>query len=200
MEVIILEDKEKECLYQKLEKIAPLESLYYLEFLFEEGKIFKNTKYKIIAIQKDELKKYIREYFNEIGNFMKIDIHSEIKDYNSSLNVNLISDHSSLIIGKEGKNLEALQTLIRQTIYKKTGLHIKINLDASEYKLKKQKRLEKEIKYLAKEVLETKIDVKLDPMNSYDRRIVHSIISEYKNLRTESIGESPNRYVVISYK
>lgn len=200
MEVIVLEDKEKKVLYEKLNEIAPLESLYYFETILEDRKIFKNIKYKIVAIQKEEVKKYIKEYFNKIGELMKVQIHCEMQDYNDSLNINLVSNHSSSIIGKEGKHLEALQILIRQTIYKKTGIRIKINLDASEYKLKKQKRLEKEIRNLAYEVLNTKIDVKLDPMNSYDRRIVHSIISEYNNLKTESNGESPNRYVIISYK
>ena len=69
-----------------------------------------------------------------------------------------------------------------------------------DYKVSKEKQLTKEIEKLAKEVIETKLDVKLDPTNSYDRRIVHNVISKYDNLVTESIGETPNRYVVIKYK
>ena len=78
-------------------------------------------------------------------------------------------------------------------------MDIKINIDASNYKKKKEEYFEREIKKIAKEVLKTKIDTKLDPMNSYNRRIVHSIVSNFKNLKTESIGEEPNRYTIIKY-
>ena len=76
---------------------------------------------------------------------------------------------------------------------------IKINLDASNYKYDQTKRFERNIKNIAKEVLRTKVDSQLDPMNSYTRRIVHTIIGEYENLATESIGEGKDRYVVIKY-
>ena len=65
--------------------------------------------------------------------------------------------------------------------------------------MKNQKRLEKLAKTIAKEVQKTKIDVKLDPMNSYERRIIHTVLSEYKNISTESVGEEPNRAIVIKY-
>jgi spoIIIJ-associated protein len=62
------------------------------------------------------------------------------------------------------------------------------------------KKIEIEVRKIAKEVLETKIDAKLDPMNSFERRLVHTIVSEFDGLYTESEGEPPNRYVVIKYK
>ena len=73
-------------------------------------------------------------------------------------------------------------------------------MDASNYKRKKEQNFIKEIEKIIKEVLETKIDVKLDPMNSYNRRIVHNLVSDYENLETESVGEEPNRYTIIKYK
>ena len=66
--------------------------------------------------------------------------------------------------------------------------------------VKKVKRIEREIKKIAKEVLNSKIEAKLDPMNSYERRIVHTIISNFEKLETESFGQDPMRYVVIRYK
>lgn len=199
MEKIVLEEKEKETLYHKLEEVGPIEDFYYKEYE-EEGKLFKSKKYKLCAIRKEDVKKYIQEYLKEIGNRMKIEIHTEIRESEGILNVGIISNHSSILIGKEGKNIDALQVLLRQAITNITGMAIRINLDVCGYKLKKQKRLEREIKNIAREVLHSKIDVKLDPMNSYDRRIVHSLISQYDHLETESIGEAPNRYVTIKYK
>ena len=77
---------------------------------------------------------------------------------------------------------------------------LKVNLDASNYKAKKNKNLEYEVKKIAKDVLKTKIDAKLDPMTSFERRIVHNVVNNFENLMTESVGETPNRCVVIKYK
>ena len=76
---------------------------------------------------------------------------------------------------------------------------IKINVDISNYKYEQAKKLEKNIKNIAKEVLKTKVDTSLDPMNSYNRRIVHTIVSEFSDLETESVGEGKERHVVIKY-
>lgn len=199
MEKIVIEDKEKENAYKKLEEVTSLTDLYYKETI-EEGKLFKSGKCKIEAIKKEDVKQYIKEFLNKIGELMEIELHSEIRMDEDIINVSIISDNSPILIGREGKNLDALQTLLRQSLSNQTNMLIKVNLDASDYKLKKQKRLEREIKNIAREVLKTKIDAKLDPMNAFDRRIVHSVISTYENLETESLGEAPNRYVTIKYK
>lgn len=200
MEKIVLEDKEKSILYERLEEIAPKEDFYYIEIEQEEGKIFKSKKYQLCAIKKEDVKIYIQEYLKTIGKLMGIELHVEIRENEGIINVGIVSNNSAILIGREGKNIDALQLLLRQAVLNQTGMFIKINLDASDYKLKKQKRLEREIKNIAREVLRSKIDVKLDPMNAYDRRIVHSIISKYDNLETVSTGEAPNRYVTIKYK
>lgn len=199
MEKIVIEDKEKENAYKKLEEITSLVDLYYNETM-EEGKLFKSGKCKIEAIKKEDVKQYIKEFLSKIGELMEIELHSEIRMEEDVINVSIISDNSPILIGREGKNLDALQTLLRQSLKNQTNMLIKVNLDASDYKLKKQKRLEREIKNIAHEVLKTKIAAKLDPMNAFDRRIVHSVISAYENLVTESLGEAPNRYVTIKYK
>ena len=119
---------------------------------------------------------------------------------NDNIDIILISDNNSILIGKDGKTLKSLQILIRQSLLIQTNINIKINLDVANYKAKKIKNMKYEVKKIAKDVLKSHIDAKLDPMNSYERRIVHNMISEYENLQTESIGEEPNRYVLIKYK
>jgi spoIIIJ-associated protein len=104
------------------------------------------------------------------------------------------------LIGKEGKTLNALQTLIRQSIKNNTGLLIKLNLDVSNYKLKKLKNIERLVRGIAEDVEASQISVSLDPMNSYERRLVHTLIDEYPNLITESTGEGKERHVTIKYK
>lgn len=164
-----------------------------------EAKLFKSKKHIIEAIPKKDIIKFIKEYLNEIDKSFNIELKSEVNEKEDVIKVNLVSENNPILIGKEGKNIEALQILIRNSIRNQIGMDIKINIDASNYKKKKEEYFEREIKKIAKEVLKTKIDTKLDPMNSYNRRIVHSIVSNFKNLKTESIGEEPNRYTIIKY-
>ena len=161
--------------------------LYKSEFI--EGKLFKGSKYIIEVVEKSDIKEYINNFFNELQNNMNISIETEILYNNESFNITLITSNNSLLIGKEGKNLQALQNILRQSLKVQTGISIKLNIDISNYKVKKLNILEKEIRKIAKEVQNTKIDVSLDPMNSYERRHIHNLISEYENLTTESIGE-----------
>lgn len=176
-----------------------LEELYIKEKQQDIG-LFKTKKYQIICYKKEDIKNYIREYINTISKGMNIEIKSEIRENNDNIDIILISDNNSILIGKDGKTLKSLQILIRQSLLIQTNINIKINLDVANYKAKKIKNMKYEVKKIAKDVLKSHIDAKLDPMNSYERRIVHTMISEYENLQTESIGEEPNRYVLIKYK
>lgn len=166
----------------------------------EKNSLFKGKKTTASIILKNDIKEYIKNFFNNLAHYMNIEINCEIKEKDNTFDVLLISNNNAILIGKEGKNLDAIQIIIRAIIKNLTNNKVKVNIDASNYKAKKISALEREVKIIAKEVLKTKIDVKLDPMNSYERMIVHNYISNYENLHTESIGEEPNRYVVIKYK
>lgn len=166
----------------------------------EDGSLFKAKKYIYEVAKKEDIIVFIKDYIEELSNKFGVQIKSEVRFKEDILYIVLVSDNNAIIIGKEGRTLSAIQTLIKSTINNKIGFNIKVNLDASNYKAKKQKNLEYEIKKIAKDVLNTHMEVKLDPMNSYDRRCVHNVIAQYKELKSVSFGESPNRYVVISYK
>ena len=131
---------------------------------------------------------------------MNISFNTEVNEKDGVISAIIITDDSAALIGKEGKTLNSIQTILRQSIRNFGNFDIKVNLDISGYKLKREKNIEREVRKIAKEVLKTKIEAKLDPMNSYERRIVHTIISSYDGLATQSEGEAPNRYVVIKIK
>lgn len=174
------------------------ELIYKIEFI--EGKLFKGSKYSINVIQKKEIKTYIVEYFKELGTLMNLNIESEVLISNENVfNINLISNNNAILIGKDGKTLNSIQNVLRHTIKSITTLSLKINVDISNYKSNKLKNLEKEIKILAQEVISSKIDVSLDPMNSFERRYIHTIIDKYDCLQTESVGEEKERHIVIKY-
>ena len=152
-----------------------------------EGKLFKAKKSIVNVVLKNDVKNEIKDFINELKKKMNIDINMEVKEVDDVFNVLLISDNNSILIGKEGRTINALQLILRQTL-NKYGLNIKVNLDVSNYKANKVKNIEYEIKKLARNVLDTKVEAKLDPMNSYERRVVHTVISEFEFLETESFG------------
>lgn len=199
--LLTYEGKNKEELVKKVteELNCNANELVILE-QFTEGKLFKSQKYNLSVITKAEIKKQFRNFFNELSKLMNIAIESEINIIDDNIyNINLVTSNNSILIGKEGKTLESVQYLLRQIVQNDLQNKIKVNIDISNYKYEQTKKFEKNIKNIAKEVLKTKVDTSLDPMNSYNRRIVHTIVSEFSNLETESIGEGKERHVVIKY-
>ena len=90
--------------------------------------------------------------------------------------------------------------MVNQHINKELGKNYKFIIDINSYKEKREKQLEQLAKRVAREVANTKIEVKMDSMNSYERRIIHNVLTNNKRVYTESEGEEPNRYVVVKPK
>lgn len=199
--LLMYEGKNREDLINKItEELNCNENELVILEQFTEGKLFKSQKYNLSVITKAEIKKQLKKFFNELSKLMNVTIESEINITEDNIyNINLVTSNNSILIGKEGKTLDAIQCLLRQISQNDLQNKIKINVDISNYKYEQTKKLEKNIKNIAKEVLKTKVDTSLDPMNSYNRRIVHTIVSEFSDLETESIGEGKERHVVIRY-
>lgn len=165
-----------------------------------EGKLFKAKKYFFDVIKKTDLTQFIKDYLLQLSKFLNVDIQVEIRYQQGSIQIKLLTSNNPVMIGKDGKNLDALETLLKQSIKEQANLYLPVRLDISNYRETQQNHFETEIKKLIHEVLVGKIDTKLDPMNSYQRRIVHQLTSQYENLRSESVGMEPNRYVIIHYE
>ena len=201
MELKKYEGKNKEEILKKiLKELNCNQNDLFLKSEFIEGKLFKSSKYIVSVVTKKEIIEYISEYIQNLSRCMKINIESEILESEDIFKVTLVSDQNAILIGKEVRTLKSNQLLLRQSIKNKIGLSLKINVDVANYKVKKLKNIEYQVKKIIKEVQSTKITAALDPMNSYERRFVHNLVSEYKNLTTESIGEGRNRRVTIKYK
>lgn len=165
-----------------------------------EGGLFKGKKVVLEAVTEDEILSSIKDFVNELSKLMNLEINSEVKIQDETVNVILVSNNNNILIGKEGKILNALQLIMRQAFSNLNQFNLKLSLDIGNYRAKKIKNLEREIKNICKEVLNTKVEVKLDPMNSYERRIVHSIVSEFEDLQSISEGVEPQRYTIIKIK
>lgn len=186
-------DTEENCRLKCLEEL----DVYNNEILTKEYE--EENKYVMEVIKKDDIKAFIKEYINNLAEKIGLEIRTEINEDEDVFSVKMFSNNNPILIGKDGKNLTSIQVLLRQTLSNQTKFNVKVNLDASNYKVKKEKFFERDIKNIINDVIKSKDEVKLDPMNSYKRRIVHSIASEYYNIETESFGEEPERYVVIRY-
>lgn len=182
-----------------LSELKAVEENLIINILEEKNTILK--KYvKIEVINYNDIINYTKEIINEITKLMGLTVNLEVRRREENITIKIFSDHNAVLIGKNGYTIGALQTIVRQIIYNEINTNISIILDVENYKEKKIKNLEYLAKKTAREVAKTKVEAKLDSMNSYERRIVHSILSDDKYVYTESIGEEPNRCVVIKPK
>ena len=194
IEVFKFEDEtEEQCRLKCLDEL----DVYNNEILTKEYE--EEGKYKMEVVKKEDVKQYIKSYLEKVTTEMGLETKFEINEDEEVFSVKMFSNNNPILIGNDGRTLTSLQALIRQSISNQIKFNVKINLDASNYKVKKEKFFERDIKNIINDVMKSKDEVKLDSMNSYKRRIVHSIASEYYNIETESFGEEPERYVVIRY-
>ena len=174
------------------------DDIYYKEEI-QKGSLLKASKAIIEVIKKDDIKILINNFIKEIGKYINLTIKTDIYFTDENIKVILDSENNAVLIGKNGKMLNSIQTLLKKYIENETSMNLKVYTDIENYKQKKIENLEKNVRKIINEVLLTKIDAKLDEMNSYERRIVHNIVSEYDFIISESFGETPHRYVVIKY-
>lgn len=165
--------------------------------VIDEKKSLLSKKCEIEVIEKREIKNFIKEKLVTILREMGYQAEVEIQVKQDIPTYRIYSNNDSLLIGKNGKNLESLQIVLRQIVNTETGINYRFFLDVSDYKEKNEHHLEVLARRLAREVATTKIEVKMDSMNSYERRIVHNVLTNNKKVYTESVGEEPNRCVVI---
>ena len=116
------------------------------------------------------------------------------------ININLNGEDTGDLIGKRGANLDAMQYLISIVVNKNSEDYYRVKLDTKEFRERRQKTLENLAKNVASKVKKTRRKVVLEPMNPYERRVIHSYLQADKNVTTKSEGEEPNRRVVVFYK
>lgn len=191
---------EEEALETALNELSLSKSDILYEFQEQKGGLFKGKKVEVTVTKKSDINEFIKETILKIVTDMGFDAKIESKVRDDILNLTIYSDNNNLLIGRDGKNMNALSVIVKQIVQNELGMYYKFNLDVGEYKLKQQKNLERMAKRIAREVAKSKVEVKLDPMNSYERRIIHNILNDDRYVYTESVGEEPNRCVVIKIR
>lgn len=199
MKEVILEAKSKEeAIRLACEKLnASEEEIIYSIEEETTGKLFKSTNYKIKANTLTNLVEEVKDYLKEVIVNLGLDVQFESSLRDRKINIKMYADNNAILIGKDGKTLKALETLAKQKIKNDYNYSIGLYLDVEDYKEKRIKNLEYLAKKVAREVRTTKVEATLENMNSFERRIVHNILTDFKGVTTTSEGEEPNRHVII---
>ena len=191
---------EKELLELALNELNVKEDEIFIKTSSEKGGLFQGKKYILEIVKVEDIASLGKQVLENILKGFNIEGHIEKKIRDKQIFYSVHSDNNGILIGKNGRILEAIQKYLRQVINSQVGLKVNIILDIENYKEKQNYYLERDVKKLARQVTLSKVDVKLDPMNSYQRRIVHNALSKFDYIETISEGEEPNRCVVIKYK
>ena len=190
---------EKGLLEKALEELNLKEEDVVTKCYEEKGGLFSGKKYTLEVVKLSDIADLGKETLKELLSGLNIDANVETRIREGQIKYEIFSKNNSLLIGKKGHILDAIQTYLRQAIFNKVDLFINVSVDVEKYKEKQNYFLEKKVKRIAREVTLSKVDVKLDPMDAYTRKIVHSALQGFKYITTESEGEEPNRYIVIRY-
>lgn len=142
------------------------------------------------------------EFLGKLFAAMNMEVKSEI-DYNEenrTMNIDFSGDDMGILIGKRGQTLDSLQYLISLVVNKESDAYIKVKVDTEDYRERRKQTLENLAKNLSYKVKRTRRPVTLEPMNPYERRIIHSALQNDRYVETHSEGDEPYRKVVITLK
>lgn len=173
------------------------EKIIYKSKERESGKIFKTKIYEVTAIRETDLITEIKDYLKGVVEGLGLQVNFETSKENDTYYITMYSNNNSALIGKNGKTLSALETLVKNKVNIEWGFYPKVVLDVENYKEKRIAALERMAVKIAKEVRDTKVDVALENMNSYERRIIHNKLANFKGISTESVGTEPERHIII---
>ena len=196
VEIKILENEEKRSFFSIL---TP--RVVKVELTIKADKDKKEKKE--VSITEEEQKKAIENIERFLKDFIKYmpeDITYSIESTKTQINVNINSENIGFLIGYRGETLYSLQNILTAIAGKGIENRVRVILDIQGYKEKREKTLEDLAEKVAKTVIKTRKPVKLEPMQAYERKIIHSKLQQNSKVETTSVGEEPNRRIIISLK
>ncbi len=146
----------------------------------------------------DAAKNFLNEVFAAMNMQVKMDVNYD--EAGKSMDIELSGDEMGVLIGKRGQTLDSLQYLVSLVVNREVEEYIRVKVDTENYRQRRRETLENLAKNIAYKVKKTRRPVSLEPMNPYERRIIHSTLQNDKYISTHSEGDEPFRRVVITYK
>ena len=161
------------------------------------------SKNAVIKVKvKNNIEDDIREFLSKIFNAMDIEVEIIIKTDidNNNVEVELKGNDMGILIGKRGQTLDSLQYLTNLAVNRNSEDYYKVKIDTEDYRKRRKETLENLAKNIAYKVKRTKRPVSLEPMNPFERRVIHSALQNDRFVTTHSEGEEPYRHVVVTLK
>jgi len=161
----------------------------------------KNTP-AIVKVQyesREDRAGHVHSFLSGLFERMDIDASPEITEGDGSISVVLTSNDAGSLIGRRGETLDAIQSLTNYVVNRGASNRVRINLDAENYRQRRNETLENLASRTAGKVIKYRRNMTLDPMNAYERHVVHSALQEHELVSTFSVGSEPNRRVVVAY-
>ena len=157
--------------------------------------VIRATKIETID---DKATDFLKDVFGAMG--LSVDVNVKVNEEEKEMEINLSGDEMGILIGKRGQTLDSLQYLVSLVVNKESEDYLRVKLDTENYRERRKETLETLAKNIAYKVKRTRRSVSLEPMNPYERRIIHSALQNDKYVFTRSEGEEPFRHVVIALK
>lgn len=162
-----------------------------------------NSKPAIIKVRKkfsleDQVKDFLSQVFKAMD--LEVEIITKLDEENKVMDVEFKGPEMGVLIGKRGQTLDSLQYLTNLAINKQSDSYVKVKLDTEDYRRRRKETLENLAKNVAYKVRRSRRTVSLEPMNPFERRVIHSTLQNDKYVETHSEGEEPNRHVVVTLK
>lgn len=166
------------------------------------GLFCKPAKIRVRVMENDSVEDIARKFLEKLFKAMNIttQIETIYSEENSTIDINLSGDDMGVLIGKRGQTLDSLQYLTSLVVNKESLNYVKVKMDTENYRARRKETLENLAKNIAYKVKRTKHSVSLEPMNPYERRVIHSALQNDKYVETHSEGEEPFRKVVVTLK
>ncbi|MEE1516012.1 MAG: RNA-binding cell elongation regulator Jag/EloR [Lachnospiraceae bacterium] len=160
----------------------------------------KEEKPIVVEEAPADIEAVIVEFLSKVFDAMNLTVKINVNITEESVDVDLVGDDMGVLIGKRGQTLDSLQYLVSLVVNKKSDKYLRVKLDTENYRERRKETLENLAKNIAFKVKRTKRSVSLEPMNPYERRVIHSALQNDKYVTTKSEGEEPFRHVVVMLK
>lgn len=189
------EDKKEEKKAEPVKEEKPVEKK---EEEPKKAKVVKNIPEEDIERMKADAKKFLGDVLTAMKLTADVTCEYSAEDY--TMNVNIGGSDMGVLIGRRGQTLDSLQYLVSLVINKGTSEYVRVKVDTENYRARRKETLENLAKNMAFKVKRTRRPASLEPMNPYERRIIHSALQNDKYVTTHSEGDEPYRKVVITLK
>ena len=154
---------------------------------------------KVIYDAKEDRTERVESFLTGLFLRMNVDAEMDVSEGDGTIDVVLMGKDPGALIGRRGETLDAIQHLTNYVINRGGPGRVRVNIDAENYRQRRNETLESLAARTAGKVMKYRRNMTLDPMNAYERHIIHAALQSYENISTYSVGSEPNRRIVVAY-